>query len=192
MNPRDKAGITKEDADPCDTLRQSLGHKANNKQENNNNTNNCIQVCSSRFFTISLLRRELTPTRTLKWPMRNPVKITCNTSSAYHVQRVVCLLVGRDSSAIKFDRAEIVFILALLYWLKPLIDELNKPPSSPLLVVTFSLLRSLAPYVHGADMMCWGAGVLGAYASTCLLYRYVTYQALGVHTYSLDGFMDLF
>ena len=43
---------------------------------------------------------------------------SCNTSSAYHVQRVVCHVVQRDSSAIKFDRVEIAFILALLYWLK--------------------------------------------------------------------------
>ena len=39
------------------------------------------------------------------------------------MQRVVCHLVRRDSSAIKFDRVEIAFILALLYWLKPLTDE---------------------------------------------------------------------
>ena len=30
--------------------------------------------------------------------------------------RVTCLVVQRDSSAIKFDRAEITFILALSYW----------------------------------------------------------------------------
>ena len=33
--------------------------------------------------------RELYPTRTLKWPGRNLVQITCNTSSAYQVQHVV-------------------------------------------------------------------------------------------------------
>ena len=62
------------------------------------------------FFTISSLRSELSPTRTLEWPKHNRVKITCNTSSAYHVQRVVCHLVRRDSSAIKFDRVEMAFI----------------------------------------------------------------------------------
>ena len=31
--------------------------------------------------------------------------------SAYHVQRVTCHLVERDSSALKFDRVEISFIL---------------------------------------------------------------------------------
>ena len=48
------------------------------------------------------------------------MKITCNTSSAYHVQRVACHVVRRDSSAVKFDRVEIAFILALLHWLEPL------------------------------------------------------------------------
>ena len=41
------------------------------------------------FFTISSLRREPSPTRTLKWPGRNRVQITCNALSAYHVQHVV-------------------------------------------------------------------------------------------------------
>ena len=41
------------------------------------------------FFTISSLSREPSPTRTLKWPGRNRAQITCNTSSAYHVQHVV-------------------------------------------------------------------------------------------------------
>ena len=41
------------------------------------------------FLTISSLRREPSPTRTLKWPGRNRVQITCNTSCAYHAQHVV-------------------------------------------------------------------------------------------------------
>ena len=88
---------------------------------------NCIQRRSSWFFfffffflTVSSPRRELSPTRTLMWPRHNRVKITCNTSSAFHVQRVVFHFVRRDSSAIKFEMA---FILAWLYWLKPLSDE---------------------------------------------------------------------
>ena len=55
---------------------------------NNNNNNNRIQRRSSRFLTISL-RHQLSPTRTLKSPGRNRVQITCNTSSANHVQHVV-------------------------------------------------------------------------------------------------------
>ena len=53
---------------------------------NNNNNNNHIQRRYSRFFTISSRRRELSPTRTLKWPGLNRVQTTCNTSNAYHVQ----------------------------------------------------------------------------------------------------------
>ena len=41
------------------------------------------------FIAISSLRREPSPTRTLKWPGHNRVQITCNTSSAYHVQLVL-------------------------------------------------------------------------------------------------------
>ena len=44
---------------------------------------------NSRFSTLSSLRHEPSPTRTLKWPRRNRVQITCNTKNAYHVQHVV-------------------------------------------------------------------------------------------------------
>ena len=39
------------------------------------------------------------------------------------MQHVMCHLVRRDSSAVKSDRVEIAFILALFYWLKPLNNE---------------------------------------------------------------------
>ena len=58
----------------------------NNNNNDNNDNNNRIQRRYSRFFTISSLRRELSPTRTHKWPGRNRVQTMCNTSSAYHVQ----------------------------------------------------------------------------------------------------------
>ena len=48
--------------------------------------NNRIQRRYSGFFTISSQHHKLSPTRTLKWPRRNRVQITCNTSSAFHVQ----------------------------------------------------------------------------------------------------------
>ena len=48
-----------------------------------------IQRRKSRFLTISSLRREPSPVRTLKWPGCNRVQLTCNTSRAYHVQHVV-------------------------------------------------------------------------------------------------------
>ena len=82
---------------------------------NNYNDDNSIERRNSRFFTICSLCRELSPRRTLKWPVSNRVQITCNTPSAYHVQHVVYHVVRRDSSAIKFDRVEIEFIFALFY-----------------------------------------------------------------------------
>ena len=78
------------------------------------------------ILTISSLRRELPPTRTLKWPGRNFVQISCNTLNAFHVQPGVCHLVRRDSSAIKTDRVKIAFIVALFRWLKLLTDEGNE------------------------------------------------------------------
>ena len=39
------------------------------------------------------------------------------------MQPALCHLLRRDSSAFKYDRVEIAFILALFYWLKPLTDE---------------------------------------------------------------------
>ena len=79
----------------------------------NINNSNRTERRRLRFLTISSQRRELSPTRTLKWPGRNRVQITCNTPSAYHVQHVVLRATGyrRDSLAIKFDRVEIAFIL---------------------------------------------------------------------------------
>ena len=74
------------------------------------------------FCTISLLRRELSPALTLKWPGRSLVETTCNTSGAHHAQHV-CHEVQRDNSAIKLTRVEIEFILSLFYWLNPLTDD---------------------------------------------------------------------
>ena len=65
----------------------------------NTDNNNRIQRRYSRFFTISSQRRELSPTRTLKWPRRNRVQITCNTSSAYHVQHVVLRATWYEATA---------------------------------------------------------------------------------------------
>ena len=44
----------------------------------------------------------------------------------HHVQHVVCHVVRRGSSAIKFGRAELAFICALFYWLIGLTDEEGK------------------------------------------------------------------
>ena len=61
----------------------------NKNKNNDDNDNNSIQRRNSRFFAISSLRREPFQTTTLKWLGRNRVQITCNTSSAYHVQDVL-------------------------------------------------------------------------------------------------------
>ena len=97
---------------PTRTRKWLLLSLVNNNNSNNNN-NNSIQRRNSRFFTIPSLRHKPSPTRKLKWPGRNRVQIKCNTQSTYHVQHVVCHVVRRDSSPIKFDRVEIAFILAL-------------------------------------------------------------------------------
>ena len=68
-----------------------------------NINNDYIEKFKSRCFTISSQRRKLSPTRTLKWPGRNRVQITCNTSSAYHVQHVACHVARRDTSAIELE-----------------------------------------------------------------------------------------
>ena len=62
-------------------------------------------------------------------------QITCNTSSTDHVKHVVCQMLRRDSSAIKFDRVEIALMLTVFYWVKrgeiPVsvaFQDVTKPP----------------------------------------------------------------
>ena len=71
-----------------DWVRQQVwsATSVNNNNDNNNNNNNRIQRRYSRFFTFASQRREPSPTRTRQWSGRSRVQITCNTSSAYHVQ----------------------------------------------------------------------------------------------------------
>ena len=83
----------------------------------NNNDNNSIQRCSSRFFTISSLRRELSPTGMFKWPGRNHVQITCNTSSAYHVQHVVLCAMWYEKTAQLLSLTEFQSHLFELYFI---------------------------------------------------------------------------
>ena len=84
---------------------------------NNNNNNNRIQRHYSRFFTISSQRRELSPTRALKWPRRNRVQITCNTSSAYHVQHVVLRATWYGGTAQLLSLTELKSHLFELYFI---------------------------------------------------------------------------
>ena len=77
-----------------------------NNNDNSNNDDDDTGRRDSRFLTIFSLGRELSSTRTLRWPGCDCVQITCNAPGTYHVQQTVCHVVRRDSSAIKFDRAE--------------------------------------------------------------------------------------
>ena len=87
-----------------------------NNNNNNNNNNNRIERRYSRFFTISSQRCELSPTRTLKWPRRNCVQITCNTSSAYHVQHVVLHAIWYEGTAQLLSLIELKSHLFELYF----------------------------------------------------------------------------
>ena len=58
-----------------------------------------IQRLNLRFFTISSLHREPSPTSTRKWPGCNLVQITCNTLSAYHVQHVMLCATWYEGTA---------------------------------------------------------------------------------------------
>ena len=68
------------------------------------------------FFTISSQRRELSPTRTLKWPRRNRVQITCNTLSAYHMQHVVLRATWYEGTAELLSLTELKSLLFELYF----------------------------------------------------------------------------
>ena len=89
----------------------------NKIKTNNNNNNNCIQRRNSRLFTISSQRRQPFPTRTLKWPGRNRVQITCNTSSAYHVQHVLLRATWYEGTAQLLSLTELKSNLFELYFI---------------------------------------------------------------------------
>ena len=81
----------------------SLHHKLSPTQSPHC-TANCLQhnlltAPQTVSNTISSLHRKLSPTHTLKWPGHNRVQITCNTSSAYHVQHVVWCVTWYEGTA---------------------------------------------------------------------------------------------
>ena len=78
----------------------------------NNNNSNCIERCNLRFLQSPQCAANCLQHARSSGPGRNRAQIMCNTSSDYHVQHALRHLVGRDSSAVKFDRVEIAFILA--------------------------------------------------------------------------------
>ena len=69
------------------------------------------------FLTISSLRREQSPTRTLKWPGHSRVQITCNTSIAYHVQHVVLRATWCEGTAQLLRLTELKSHLFELYFI---------------------------------------------------------------------------
>ena len=106
----------------------------NNNNNNNNNNNDdddddddddSNERRNSRFFTFPSLRRELSPTRTLKWPGHNRVQITCNTSSAYHVQHVALRATWYEGTAQLLSLTEFKshFYLSFILLAEPLTDE---------------------------------------------------------------------
>ena len=95
------------------------------KTKYNNNIIIAFKGAIRDFFTISSQRRELSPTRTLKWPRRDRVQITCNTSSAYHVQHVVLRATWYEGIAQLLSLTELkshLFELYFVSWIiKPMI-----------------------------------------------------------------------
>ena len=69
------------------------------------------------FFTIFSLRREPSPTHTLKPPGRNRVKITCNTSITYHVQHVVLRATWYEGTAVVLSLTKLKSHLFELYFI---------------------------------------------------------------------------
>ena len=89
-----------------------------------------IQRRYSRFFTVSSQCRELSPTRTLKWPRRSRVQITCNTSSAYLVQHVLLRAAWYEGTAQLSSLTELKLHLFELYfvgWIIKPMKEGRKP-----------------------------------------------------------------
>ena len=85
--------------------------KANALPLDNNSNNNHIEMHNSRFLQ--------SPHCAMKCGQD---AFMCKPRTTHQCQ---CHVVPRDSSAIKFDRVDIAFILALLNWLKPAKGQLS-------------------------------------------------------------------
>ena len=87
------------------------------------NNDDRIQRRNSNVFTTSSLRHELSSTRMLQWQGRNHMQITCNTSSASHVQHVVLPTKWYEGTAQPLCLTEFkshsfsFFFFFLSYWL---------------------------------------------------------------------------
>ena len=97
---------------PSPSLSLHVLHILMVSNNSNNDDNNRIQRCNLRFFTISSLRCELSP--------NTYTQVAWAQLCANHLEHIECLtccvmchMVWRDSSAIKFNRVEIAFIWGL-------------------------------------------------------------------------------
>ena len=114
-----------------------------------------------QIFTISSLRRELSPTRTFKWQGLNRVQITCNTSRAYHVQHVVCHVIRQDSSAIECNRD---VISTSFYSMAKTINQVrrkgNRNTGRKALTMSFRKCHILKP--KNSNRLVWPSGKASA------------------------------
>ena len=86
--------------------------------------NSDIRRRNSISFTTSSLRRKLSPTGMLKWPGHKCAQYYVQTHQASVMRNMPGATRYKGTlQAIKFDRNEIAFILAVYPWLKPLKDE---------------------------------------------------------------------
>ena len=97
------------------------------EEEEDNNNNNIIIIIIIMIIIIIIIiiiiafkGAFLSPTRTLYWPGRNRVQITCNTSSAYHVQHVVLPATWYKGAAQLLSLEELKSHLFSLYFIEPL------------------------------------------------------------------------
>ena len=77
------------------------------------------------------------------------------------MQHVMCHMVWRDSSAVRFDRVEITFILALFYWLyhQPMKLSTSKTcaamAASTVTVILMALLTTHSMAAAHSSQLCW-------------------------------------
>ena len=89
------------------------------------------------FLTISSLPCKPSQTRTLKWPGRNHVQITCNTLSTYYMQHVVLCATWYEGTAQLLSLTELkshLFELYLTGWtIQPMKEgrKLEYPEKTP-------------------------------------------------------------
>ena len=131
-NSSSSSGSDDEQEDHNDDGDNKDNNNDDEENDDDDNSNNSIERHSWRCCS---LRRELSPTHTLQrpgtivcaWRATHRTFITCNMPCARWYKGTAQLL---DSSAIKFDRAEIS--LVLFHRLKPITDQEGEETGVPL------------------------------------------------------------